>query len=141
MRSDVNVERGAKVFARACAACHQLGGVGQPVGPDLRSVGDKSLDGLMVSLFDPNRGVDPRYISYLATTRRGVSLIGVLSAESGTTITLVAADGKQHDLLRNDLEDLTSTGKSLMPEGLEKDLSPMDVADLYVYLRREWSAK
>src|SRR5262249_31615087 len=38
-------------------------------------------------------------------------------------------------ILRIDLEELTSTGKSAMPEGLEKDLKPQDFADLIAYLR------
>jgi hypothetical protein len=36
--------------------------------------------------------------------------------------------------LRSDLEALASTGKSLMPEGLEKDLPRQDLADLIAYL-------
>ena len=47
--------RGAAVFAKACATCHQFAGVGHAVGPDLASVGDKSPEGLLVSILDPNR--------------------------------------------------------------------------------------
>src|SRR5262249_52967476 len=32
--------QGAQVFRRVCATCHQLGGVGNAVGPDLASLGD-----------------------------------------------------------------------------------------------------
>ena len=38
-------------------------------------------------------------------------------------------------LLRADLDELQSTGKSLMPEGLEKDLSKQDLADVMAYVR------
>ena len=50
-------------------------------------------------------------------------------------MTLTAADGKPQVILRKDLESLTSTGKSPMPDGLEKDLKPQDLADLFDFLR------
>ena len=37
--------------------------------------------------------------------------------------------------MRTDLETLAATGKSLMPEGLEKDVSPSDLANVIAYLR------
>jgi putative membrane-bound dehydrogenase-like protein len=127
--------RGSKHFEKHCAACHQLGGIGQQVGPDLASVGDKSPEGLLVAILDPNRALEARYVNYLATTRAGLTVSGLLQGETSTTITLVTADGKKHELLRQDLDELTSTGKSAMPEGFEKDLSPADMADLIAFLR------
>ena len=37
-------------------------------------------------------------------------------------------------LLRVDVEALKSSGQSLMPEGLEKDIDPQAMADLIAYL-------
>jgi putative membrane-bound dehydrogenase-like protein len=130
-----DAELGKKIFAKNCAACHQLGGIGQQVGPDLASVPDKSLEGLVTAILDPNRVVEARYVNYLATTKTGLTLSGVLFGETTTSITLVAADGKKHELLRRDLEELASTGKSPMPEGLEKEIAPKDMADLIEFLR------
>jgi hypothetical protein len=79
--------------------------------------------------------VEARYVSYVAETKSGLTLTGVLTAETGSSVTLVGADGKPQTVLRTDLESLTSTGKSAMPEGLEKDLPPADLADLLVYVR------
>ena len=62
-------ERGAKLFAKACATCHQFGGVGAQVGPDLASVGDKTPQGLLTAILDPNRAVEARYINYQASPR------------------------------------------------------------------------
>ncbi len=126
---------GKNIFTKHCAACHQLAGVGQQVGPDLASVPDKSLEGLLTAILDPNRVVEARYVNYLATTKAGQTLSGVLLGETSTSITLVAADGKKHELLRRDLEELASTGKSPMPEGLEKDIPLKDMADLLEFLR------
>ncbi len=128
-------QRGAKLFAKTCAACHKLGNVGQNVGPDLASVGDKSIQGLLVAILDPNRTVEARYVNYLAVTKDGRTLTGVIATETSTSVTLVGIDGKSHSLLRTDIDELSSTGKSMMPEGLEKDLPPQEMADLLAFVR------
>jgi putative membrane-bound dehydrogenase-like protein len=127
--------RGTELFKKHCAACHKLGDVGHVVGPDLASVGDKSPQGLMIAILDPNRVVEARYVNYTALTRNGQTFTGVLASETGNSITLLAQEGKQQVILRSDLEELISTGKSAMPEGLEKDIKPQDLADLIAYLR------
>jgi putative membrane-bound dehydrogenase-like protein len=126
---------GAPLFAKHCAACHQLGGVGNAVGPDLASLGDKSPQALLIAILDPNRVVETRYVGYTATTKGGRVLTGVLADETGNSITLVGPDGKKEMILRSDLEELTSTGKSAMPEGLEKEIRPQDMANLIAHVR------
>ena len=135
-----DLARGAKLFQKSCATCHKLGDVGQNVGPDLASVGDKSVQGLLTAILDPNKAVEARYINYVATTKKGLTFSGILSAETSTTITLTANDGKTHQLLRNELEDLSSTGKSMMPEGLEKELPYQEMADVIAYIRASVAA-
>src|SRR5262249_18346438 len=127
--------RGQAVFKRTCAACHKLGGIGQEVGPDLAALRDKSGEALLIAILDPNQAVEARYISYLATTKNGLTYTGLLASETGNSITLIGADGKKHDILRSELEDLVSTGKSTMPEGLEKDINLKEMGDLLAFLR------
>jgi putative membrane-bound dehydrogenase-like protein len=127
--------RGQAVFKRTCAACHKLGGIGQEVGPDLAALRDKSGEALLIAILDPNQAVEARYISYLATTKNGLTYTGLLASETGNSITLIGADGKKHDILRSELEDLVSTGKSTMPEGLEKDINVNEMGDLLAFLR------
>jgi putative heme-binding domain-containing protein len=98
-------------------------------------VGDKSPQGLLTAILDPNRVVEGRYVNYTATTNRGQLFSGVLVNEAGNSITLTGPDGKQQVILRNELEALASTGKSPMPEGLEKEIRPQDMADLIAYIR------
>src|SRR5262249_33061562 len=47
--------RGAPLFAKTCSACHRFNGVGNAVGPDLASLGDKSPESLLIAILDPNR--------------------------------------------------------------------------------------
>ena len=37
----------------------------------------------MISILDPNRAVDPKFVGYVAETKDGETLTGVLSAEAG----------------------------------------------------------
>jgi putative membrane-bound dehydrogenase-like protein len=127
--------RGLKVFSKTCANCHQFAGVGTAVGPDLGSVADKSGDALLTAILDPNAAVEARYINYTAATKSGKVYSGLLASESGDSITLVGADGKSQVVLRSELEELFSTGKSVMPEGLEKEITPENMADLITFLR------
>ena len=85
-------------------------------------------------MLDPNRNVDSRYIAYAAATTSGRTFNGLLASETATAITLRGQEGKQETLLRTDLDELVSTRKSLMPEGLEKDLSRQQLADVIAYL-------
>ncbi|HEV3115694.1 MAG TPA: hypothetical protein VGY58_01495, partial [Gemmataceae bacterium] len=127
--------RGGQVFTKLCATCHLFGGVGHQVGPELASVGDKSPEGLLIAILDPNRAVEARYINYVAQTKNGQTLTGILTTETGNSITLLGPDAKQQVILRTDLDELISSNKSLMPEGLEKDLKPQDLADLIAHIR------
>jgi putative heme-binding domain-containing protein len=130
-----DTERGAQVFAKQCAGCHKLGETGYDVGPDLASLTDKSPEALLTAILDPNRAVEAKFVSYAATTTGGQTISGILADETGNSITLRGPERKDQTILRGDLEELTSTSKSAMPEGLEKDLSRQDIADVVAYLR------
>jgi putative heme-binding domain-containing protein len=127
--------RGKALFAKTCAVCHRLQEVGTAVGPDLAALTNKSPEYLLTEILAPNKNVDNRYVEYLAVTKAGRTFTGILESETATSITLKGPEAKGQVLLRSELEELQSTGKSLMPEGLEKDLSVQDVADLIAYLK------
>ena len=126
--------RGRQVFLKRCATCHVLEGQGHAVGADLAAVGNKSPQALLVAILDPNRAVESRYVTYLAQLEDGQIVTGVLSAESGNSLTLRGPDGKDQVILRKDLEVLRNTGKSLMPEGLEKDIAAQELADVIAFV-------
>jgi putative heme-binding domain-containing protein len=129
-----DASRGLAVFDKHCARCHRWGDRGQSIGPDLASITDRLPETMLVAILDPNRAVEARYVSHTATTKEGFSYSGIITLESDTSITLTLPDGKQHALLRSEIEELATSGKSLMPEGLENELSEQDVADLLTFL-------
>ncbi|HEX4147962.1 MAG TPA: hypothetical protein VHY20_03200, partial [Pirellulales bacterium] len=123
-----------EVFKKRCSTCHKLGTVGHAIGPDLTALTDKTPQSLLVAILDPNKAVEAKFISYTAVTADGLTYTGLLAAETDSSVTLLAAEGKEIPLVRSDLETLASSSKSLMPEGLEKDLQPQDLADLFVLI-------
>ncbi|MCE9554641.1 MAG: c-type cytochrome [Planctomycetes bacterium] len=125
---------GAVIFEKKCSACHQVGMLGRLIGPNLASLTNKTPSGLLESIIDPSRGVEAKYLNYVASLTDGRSFSGLLEVESGGSITLLGADGQRQTILRADLEELRSSGKSLMPDGLEQDLTPQDLADLIGYV-------
>ena len=127
-------DRGREAYGKRCAPCHQLDGVGFQVGPDLAALTNKSPSSLLVAVLDPNRDVDGRYVGYIAVLADGRTITGMLVNESGNSVTLREQGGKDHVLLRSDLDELRATGKSVMPEGLEKDVTQQDLADMFAYL-------
>ena len=129
-----DVARGTEVFTRHCASCHKLGDLGHSVGPDLAALSNRTGPAMLEAIFDPNRTVDERYQSYVALTADGLAVAGILDNETASSVTLHQQEGKLQSLVRADLESLQNSGVSLMPEGLEKDLTPVQVADLLAYL-------
>ena len=132
---DGDVARGKNAFVKRCSVCHKLEGVGQNVGPDLTALTDKSPRSLLVAMLDPNKAVEDKFLDYIATTVDGRQLTGMVTNETSNSVTLVGQEAKQVTLQRNEIEVLQSSGKSLMPEGLEKDLAIQDFADLIAYVR------
>jgi putative membrane-bound dehydrogenase-like protein len=127
-------EKGKAFFAAACANCHKVGGVGVAVGPDLLSVADHSPQYYLMHIVDPNRAVEAKYVNYLAQLKTGETYAGVLSGETGNSVTLTGAGGVPKTILRADLKRLVASPLSAMPEGLEAGRTPQDFADLFAFL-------
>jgi putative heme-binding domain-containing protein len=131
-----DVDRGRSVFAKNCQTCHQHQGQGKRVGPDLSGVLGRAPDQLLSDILDPNKNVEPDFIVLAAATRRGQVYSGLLAEESATTVKLRRAEGVEDTLLRSEIDELRSTGQSLMPEGLEQSINAQEMADLIAFLRR-----
>jgi putative heme-binding domain-containing protein len=58
----------------------------------------------------------------------------LIAAETANSVTLRRQENQQDTVLRDDIETLRSSGLSIMPEGLEKNLDRQAVADLIAYL-------
>jgi putative membrane-bound dehydrogenase-like protein len=127
---------GKAVFKKVCATCHRLENEGTEVGPDLLSaLRNKSRETLLNDILDPSREVDGRYINYQITTKTGRVFTGLIAAETATSVTLRRAEKAEDTILRNQIEEIQGTAKSVMPDGLEMQLSKQDLADVIGYLQ------
>ena len=118
-----NVAEGRRIFRRVCAACHRLEDHGHELAPNLATLRNRGREFVLLNVFDPNREVNPQYLNYIAVTSDGKSHTGMIASETATTIQLVQAENKRETLLRADLEEFASSGISLMPENLEKEIN------------------
>ncbi len=129
--------RGAPVFQKVCASCHRHAGIGNELGPQLSALKNKSADALLTAILDPNQAVEQKYRGYVLLTSDGRSFSGLIKSETANSLTLADPQGKEHVILRIDIEAMSGTGKSFMPEGLERDLTPQDLADLMAFIQGE----
>ena len=130
-----NAARGLEVFKMKCAVCHQVGEVGHQIAPNLSSVQNKSEADLLLAVLDPNREAQPNFNVYTVVTGEGRILNGIITAETANSITLLRAESKRDVVLRSNIEELLSTGLSLMPEGLEKELKRQQLADVIAFIK------
>jgi putative heme-binding domain-containing protein len=129
-----NQEKGRQLFRQHCAGCHQLEGFGTPLGPSLAGLAHKGIDFVLGNVLDPNLEVNPQYFNYVVLRHDGRTSTGILVDENATSITLQRADNVREALLRSEIQELQSTGQSIMPEGLERSIDPGQMNDLLHYL-------
>lgn len=127
--------KGKLLFTSACSTCHQYGEEGQNVGPVLTEINRKSKESLLYEILDPNANVDTKYLNYSVRTKDGNILTGIIFNESDTELGLKMIGGNETVLNKKEIEEFTSLGISLMPEGLEAGMEPKDMADLLAFLQ------
>jgi putative membrane-bound dehydrogenase-like protein len=125
--------KGRTIFEANCAKCHRHGALGQSVGPDLTGVGARPRADVLIDILDPNRSVEGNYRQYTVETKRGQLLTGLLTAETKTYVELLDSEARRHVVQREDVESVTSSKLSLMPEGFER-LGADDLVSLLEFL-------
>ena len=131
-----DAKRGQIVYRRDCANCHQLGGEGHDVGPSLATIQHRSPQEILIHVLDPNREVSPNFLDYAVVLTDGRSLTGMIVSETDAGLTLRRAEKQETTVLRSEIANIATSGRSLMPEGLEQKVTLQEMADLIAYLRR-----
>ena len=130
------VDRGKKVFDEHCARCHMPRKMAGRVGPDLSGINNKTKEELLTSILNPSYAVEPRFVNYVLTTKDGRMYDGVIANETPNAITLRGGSEEGDEtVLRKNVAEIRASSVSLMPDGLEKDLSKQNIADVIAYLR------
>jgi putative membrane-bound dehydrogenase-like protein len=129
-----DVAAGKVVFKNQCAKCHMHSGEGEKIGPDLTGMAVHPKQELLVNILDPSRSVEGNFRVYTATLADGRVMTGMLASESKTAIEIIDTEAKRHAIPREDLEELTGSTKSLMPEGFEQQVKTEDLRNLLEFL-------
>lgn len=127
--------RGRTVFEKNCATCHKIGNIGVNVAPEISDSRTKTPAQLLADILQPNRAIDSNYVAYSLLTTDGNALTGILTLETATSITLKQPGDKTVTVSRSEIDLFKSSGVSLMPEGLEKNIPPQDMADLLAFIK------
>ncbi|MCY3008437.1 MAG: c-type cytochrome [Planctomycetota bacterium] len=126
---------GKTLFQKNCASCHQMDGMGFAVGPNISDSREHTYEKLLVAILDPNRAIDANYFRTLALTDDGETVEGLLRDSNAQSITLELQNGVKRVLNRSELVEFKSSGKSMMPEGMEAQLSVEEMGELLWYVK------
>jgi putative heme-binding domain-containing protein len=134
-----DVRRGQAVFnsaKAACIQCHRLGYQGGDVGPELTSIGTvRSADDLLEAIVEPSASLVRSYEPVSITTRDGEERLGILRRDDAQGVTLITGPGSTLQIDRADITAMTPSTVSLMPAGLDEQISRQELADLIEFLK------
>jgi putative heme-binding domain-containing protein len=132
---DGNRRSGARVFQRACNACHKVGDEGADFGPNLSDVGKRlRREEMIESIVFPSLKIEDKYKATNIVTADGKALSGLVVEENDQQLSLVVADGKVQQIPIEDIEIRQQVDVSSMPERLHESMSGGEFADLLRYL-------
>jgi putative membrane-bound dehydrogenase-like protein len=127
--------RGLFFDKAGCYTCHQVGNQGRAVGPDLTRIGAiRSPEDILESVLLPNATFAQGYDTYEAELKDGDALSGNLADETPDAVILRNASGAEVRVTRDQLDSLTRSRVSMMPEGLLQALTDQEAADLLAFL-------
>jgi putative heme-binding domain-containing protein len=126
--------RGRLVFKKVCGQCHKIYGEGQEVGPDITVNGRSSFEQLLSNVFDPSLVIGAAYQARTVSTTDGRVITGLLAEDNDQRVVLKVQGGKLETIARGDIDEMETSRLSLMPENLEQQLKPEELADLFAFL-------
>ena len=125
---------GRIVFKKVCGQCHKIYGEGAEVGPDITRNGRASFEQLLSNVFDPSLVIGASYQALTVVTTEGRVISGLPIEDSPQRIVLKVQGDKQEILARSEVEEVVPSKLSLMPEGLEKQITPQEMHDLFAFI-------
>ena len=131
-----NAEQGEQHFRKLCASCHRVGDVGIAIGPSLDSYRVRPNESIGLAIAEPSREMDPKYEQQQIATVDGEVIVGLLLSATSESVTLHTAQNQILSVPRKEIETWRASGKSLMPDGLLKEIDPNAMTDLIAFLRR-----
>jgi putative heme-binding domain-containing protein len=134
-----DAKRGRDLFfatsTMQCKTCHRVKDEGGRVGPELTAIGKKlTREQILESIAEPSKSIAQEFRTHLFETSDGRTLTGVIVSKTDRETVLRDAQDKETRLATSDIEQTTPQAQSMMPDGLLRDLTPQQAADLVEYL-------
>ncbi len=129
-----DLQNGIAVYTKHCSLCHKHGELGVSIGPNLTGMAVHPKEEILVNVLDPNRSVENNFRTYQILTVDGAVLTGMLAGESANSLRLIDTQGKENQVLREDIEQMNASSNSLMPEGFEAQITKQEMSDLLAFL-------
>lgn len=129
-----NPSRGRMLYNKSCGQCHRLFGAGSDIGPDLTGANRSNLDYLLENIIAPNAIVGKDYQAITLLTIDGRVITGLVREQTDAAVVLHDAE-KLVTIPQSEIEEISQTTRSVMPEGILKPFSESEVADLLSYLQ------
>ena len=126
---------GERLFRVHCSSCHRVSGRGGRLGPDLSRVGvTRTRAALVRQIRGANEDIRTGYEPVTLHTPGGQTISGVRKNEDGSSIQIMDSRERIQGYLKDDLRDVTSEKRSLMPAYGTQQLNERDLDDLVRYL-------
>jgi putative membrane-bound dehydrogenase-like protein len=136
---DGDIRRGQSIFnseKAACASCHAIGYLGGDLGPDLTRIGQVRTErDLLEAILYPSMSFVRSYEPVVVVTRDGELHSGVLRNDASDEVVLGTGAGVELRIARQDVVDVYPDTISLMPGGLDEQLTAQELADLLAFLK------
>ncbi|HEY2415980.1 MAG TPA: PVC-type heme-binding CxxCH protein [Pirellulaceae bacterium] len=134
-----DIRRGQAIFNSAkvsCKNCHTIGYLGGRIGPDLTRIGQiRQPRDLVDSILFPSSAFVRGYEPVLVKTAEGQIHSGNIKKDAPDEVILTLAADKEIRIPRGEVEEMLPGKVSVMPAGLDKQLSLQELADLVEFLR------
>jgi len=136
---DGDVRRGQIIFnspKAACFSCHKLGYLGGTAGPDLTSIGQVRTErDLLESIIYPSASFVRSYEPVIVMTKSDEQYNGVVRKDAANELVLATGPNTEARIARADIADIKPGTVSIMPAGLDQQLSKQELADLLAFLK------
>lgn len=127
-------ENGSLVFNQNCAVCHQIGGQGGNIGPQLDGIGNWGQLALTEKILDPNRNISRAFINYSLTLNDGKITTGLFRREEGEVMVFANMAGEEFSIPKAEIKEQKIAPYTLMPDHFGEVISEEDYYDLMGYL-------
>jgi quinoprotein glucose dehydrogenase len=120
--------------AAQCVRCHNAGGKGKQVGPELGGIGKRvNKDYLLRSLITPSVDIAEGFGVTVVELSNGEVLAGSIGNRTKKTLTLIPPQGKIREIPVNSIKNITESKTSVMPP-VGAILTKHELRDLMAYL-------